>query len=136
MPGLSSIAGLLQQPVLVSSQLDWGSEPQSPPEGLAKNSMQSQRWDSNPLTPLYKSGTRPVEHRRLSFRVAGGSRTHNVLAHNQFPDPPGFGHSASIWIRTRNTAFGGPDDLRFTIEASLQYPDQELNLDLLFRKEP
>jgi hypothetical protein len=34
-PGPSSIAGTLQQPVLVSSQLDRGSEPQSPPEGLA-----------------------------------------------------------------------------------------------------
>ena len=36
-PGLSSIAGLLQQPVLVSSQLDRGSKPQSPAEGLAKS---------------------------------------------------------------------------------------------------
>jgi hypothetical protein len=34
-PGLSSIAGLCQQPVLVSSQLDRGSEPLSPSEGLA-----------------------------------------------------------------------------------------------------
>src|SRR5947207_14766144 len=32
-PSLSSIAGLLQQPVLVSSQLDRDSEPPSPPEG-------------------------------------------------------------------------------------------------------
>src|SRR5262249_25793263 len=31
-PGPSSIAGLFKQPVLVSSQLDRGSEPQSPPE--------------------------------------------------------------------------------------------------------
>src|SRR5262249_15161782 len=35
-PGLSSIAGLFEQPVLVSSQLDRGSEPPSPPEGLAR----------------------------------------------------------------------------------------------------
>lgn len=33
---------------------------------------QSQRWDSNPLTPLYKSGTRPVEHRRLIAAVRAG----------------------------------------------------------------
>jgi hypothetical protein len=31
-PGPSSIAGLSEQPVLVSSQLDRGSEPRSPPE--------------------------------------------------------------------------------------------------------
>jgi len=24
--------------------------------------------------------------------VAGGIRTHNCPAHNQIPDPPGFGH--------------------------------------------
>ncbi len=36
-PVLSSSAGLLQQPVLVSSQLDRGSKPQSPPEGLANS---------------------------------------------------------------------------------------------------
>ena len=35
-PGPSSIAGLSEQPVLVSSQLDRGSEPPSPPEGLAR----------------------------------------------------------------------------------------------------
>ncbi len=35
--GPSSITGLMQQPVLVSSQLDRGSKPQSPPEGLAKS---------------------------------------------------------------------------------------------------
>jgi hypothetical protein len=35
-PGLSSIAGLGKQPVLVSSQLDRGSEPQSPAESLAR----------------------------------------------------------------------------------------------------
>ena len=34
-PGPSSIAGLSEQPVLVSSQLDRGSEPRSPSEGLA-----------------------------------------------------------------------------------------------------
>src|SRR5262249_37185641 len=35
----SSIAGILsQQPVWVSSQLDRGSEPLPPPEGLARNS--------------------------------------------------------------------------------------------------
>jgi hypothetical protein len=34
----SGIAGLLEkQPVLVSSQLDRGSEPRSPPEGLANH---------------------------------------------------------------------------------------------------
>jgi len=35
-PGPSSIAGFWKQPVLVSSQLDRGSEPRSPPEGLAR----------------------------------------------------------------------------------------------------
>src|SRR5262245_33657628 len=36
-PGPSSIAGLFEQPVLVSSQLDRSSEPRSPPEGLARS---------------------------------------------------------------------------------------------------
>ena len=87
--------------------------------------IQSQRWDSNPLRPLYGSGARPVEHRRHFVQVAGGSRTHNGLVHNQFTNPPEFGHSASTWIRTRNTAFAGPDDLRFTIEASVPRPGVE-----------
>ena len=91
------------------------------PSELDRNS-QSQRWDSNPLTPLYRSGTRLVENRRLSCRVAGGSRTHNGLTHNQFSNPPEFGHSASTWNRTRNTAFAEPDDVPFTIEASRSVP--------------
>jgi hypothetical protein len=60
-----------EQPVLVSSQLDRGSKPQSPPEGLART-------------------------------------------------PPPFvecGHSAPTWNRTRTSAFAGPRDIRFTIEA-------------------
>ena len=46
-----------------------------------------------------------------------------------------FGHSAPTWTRTRNSAFAGPHDVPFTIEA-FQYPGQESNLDLLLRREP
>ena len=36
------------------------------------SSIQSQRWDSNPLRPLYESGARPVEHRRLFAAASAG----------------------------------------------------------------
>jgi hypothetical protein len=82
-PGPSSIAGLGEQPGLVSSQLDRGSEPQSPPEGLASRRsrasggtrthclrftgaalglssiagfLQGGRWESNPQ----RTGSQPV----------------------------------------------------------------------------
>jgi hypothetical protein len=96
---------------------------------------QSQRWDSNPLTPRYEGGARPVEHRwhrgwpvgvePTRRRFTAGSRIHF-----------GFGHSASARNRTRTSDFADPRDVRFTTEAVGQYPGQESNLDLLVRTEP
>src|SRR5262245_19745156 len=80
-PGPSSIAGIFfEQPVLVSSQLDRGSEPPSPAEGLARRAIQSQRRDSNTHAPLYKRGARPIElrwHRRcrVDSRLRSGTAT-------------------------------------------------------------
>lgn len=77
------------------------------------------------LEPTHAALQERYSTRRASpatCRVAGGSRTHNCLAHNQIPDPPGFGHSAPTWNRTRNTAFARPDDVPFTIEACRSVP--------------
>ena len=118
----SSIAGLLQQPVLVSSQLDRGSEPQSPPEGLASRRSKASggtrthwvRFTGAVLGPSRIAGLRagwPVGVEPTQSRFTAGPRNHF-----------GFGHSAPTWNRTRNTAFAKPDDVPFTIEANRSVP--------------
>src|SRR5262249_55229789 len=59
-PGPSSIAGLFKQPVLVSSQLDRGSEPRSPPEGLARSRSRASGGAPTPPPPLSKRGADPA----------------------------------------------------------------------------
>lgn len=52
---------------------------------LSYTGNQSQRWDSNPHTPLYESGARPVEQRRL---VSTPSRNRTCI--------PTFGESCAV----------------------------------------
>ena len=52
---------------------------------------QSQRWESNPHHPLYGSGTRPVELRRLSSQ--GGRWESDPQLSGSQPDP------RSTWVR-------------------------------------
>ena len=116
-PGPSSIAGLSEQPVLVSSQLDRGSEPPSPAEGLARRTSRASggtRTRTRPFTGgvldlSSYTGARgwPAGVEPAQPRFTAGSRC-------QFE----FGHSASTRNRTRNSAFAEPRDVPFTIEAS------------------
>ncbi len=133
-----------QQPVLVSNQLNRGSEPQSPPRAWPEQSiLQSQRWDSNPLVPPYESGARSVEHRRhlqggrwesnphtpgsrclfgFGHSIPGRSRTCMDLRLRRaacFRHTPGITTSTSTRNRTWTSTFGGSRDVPFTTEASI-----------------
>ena len=104
--------------MLVSSQLDRGSKPQSPPEGLARRRSRASggtRTRTRPFTGaelvlLSSTGTRgwPAGVEPAQPRFTAGSRC-------RFE----FGHSASTWNRTRNSAFAEPCDVPFTIEANV-----------------
>jgi hypothetical protein len=130
-PGLSSIAGLGEQPVLVSSQLDRGSEPQSPPEGLAGGEIQSQRWESNPHAPLYRRGARPIE---LHWHQ-GGRWESNPHAPGSRPGPASALGSATV-LRPGiepGTRASQNRVMSLSLSKRRQYPGQESNLGLDLR---
>jgi hypothetical protein len=85
-----SDTGISQRRRQESNLLEVGLRPTAWPSGPGVVIEQSQRWDSNPLTPRYEGGARPVEH-RWRFRVAGGSRTHTSPVHSRLPLP--------LWVR-------------------------------------
>ncbi len=77
----------------------------------------SRRRDSSPHTPSEEGGARPLGRRRLlsGWPVGVEPTQPRFTAGSRYRFE--FGHSAPTWTRTRNSAFAGPRDVRFTIEA-------------------
>ena len=110
-----------EQPVLVSSQLDRGSEPRSPPEGLARRRSRASggtRTRTRPFTGGVLDRSSCTGKERWPAGVAPAHPRFTAGSRYRF----GFGHSAPTWTRTRNSAFAGPRDVPFTIEATTSTP--------------
>jgi hypothetical protein len=94
---------------------------------------QSQRWDSNPLPPLYGSGTRPVENRRLDAGWPVGVEATTDWLTTSSPI-----HLSSATVLRPGIEPGTRPSQSRTMSLSpskqfKQYPDHESNLDLDLR---
>ena len=134
-PGLSSIAGIQEQPVLVSSQLDRGSKPPSPPEGLARRRSRASGGTRTRTRPFTGGVLDPFE---LRWQQKGGRRESNP--HNPGSRPGLAAALSSATVLQPGLEPGTrPSQGRVTSlspSKQTQYPGQESNLDLLLRREP